>query len=269
MQIKDTLPRIKSATWSVELPSVNFGGMPAPTGTGFFVSSDGWFVTAAHVVTSNNQSDGPVRNDITDGWLGKELTPVPPDPPRMLQGLRVEAVISECDLALLHLGFDGNKHRAFLEGATAFSHIDVSTRQLDEGESVYSFGYPLGSARILTQSPQATIGERSLSPRTTSGIVAGTIERTALVQRASDAQLYVMDKALNYGNSGGPIVAVDTGHVHALCSRFQPVTIPQGQDAEGNDIVVHIPSLYGIAMSLRDPRVQKAFRDRGVPLLDT
>ena len=47
------------------------------------------------------------------------------------------------------------------------------------------------------------------------------------VHSSEDPQVYALDKALNYGNSGGPIVATDTGKVHAFCSRFQPVGILQ------------------------------------------
>lgn len=81
----------------------------------------------------------------------------------------------------------------------------------------------------------------------------------------------MLDKALNYGNSGGPIVSEETGHVHALCSRFQPVPIPQHhlKDAEGNVPVVLIPSLYGIVSRLDYAPLTKLFQELGVPVSDT
>jgi serine protease Do len=62
--IRMTLTTTQLATFSIDLPNARMQGMPSPTGTGFFVSPDGWFVTAAHVVTKDNRSDGDPRDDI-------------------------------------------------------------------------------------------------------------------------------------------------------------------------------------------------------------
>ncbi len=56
--------------------------------------------------------------------------------------------------------------------------------------------------------------------------MSSTLEKTKMLMSSGDEKIYVLDKALNYGNSGGPIVAAETGRVHALCSRFQPVMVP-------------------------------------------
>lgn len=63
--IRQHLADTKRATFCVEFCNP----LPTPAGTGFFVSPDGWFVTAAHVITENNCSDGPVRKDIAEAWL--------------------------------------------------------------------------------------------------------------------------------------------------------------------------------------------------------
>jgi hypothetical protein len=242
--------------------------MPAPTGTGFFVSGDGWFVTAAHVVTKNNRPDGPPRDDIEKGWLMKEA--------RMhwiggmCQGLKLDFVAPEFDIALLKLGFSQNANKSHLTGKTEFPHLTVSTRQLQEGEPVYAFGYPLSEFGIVRSDPTITVGHLAHSPRTTSAIVAATMDKTTRVSTSSDPQVYVLDKALNYGNSGGPIVAVETGHVHAICSRFLPTQIPQPhlEDANGQTLHVAIPSLYGIVSSLGNAPVIDALLSRGVRLTD-
>ena len=70
-----------------------------------------------------------------------------------------------------------------------------------------------------------------------------------MVTTGADPQLYVLDKALNYGNSGGPIVAVGTGKAHAFCSRFQPMRVPQGDPADPKTSWIMIPSLYGVVSS--------------------
>ena len=63
--IRKSIHNTKLATYSIDLP--NDKGTPAPTGTGFFVSADGWFVTAAHVVTG--QDGKPRHDDVAKGWL--------------------------------------------------------------------------------------------------------------------------------------------------------------------------------------------------------
>jgi S1-C subfamily serine protease len=70
--IQKTLATTQLATFSVQLPDKKQHGMPTPAGTGFFVSPDGWFVTAAHVIAENGRSEGPVRSDLDQIWLMKE-----------------------------------------------------------------------------------------------------------------------------------------------------------------------------------------------------
>ena len=77
----------------------------------------------------------------------------------------------------------------------------------------------------------------------------------------------MIDKALNYGNSGGPILCERSGNAHAFCSRFQPVAIPQEHlTAEAStDRYVLVPSLYGIVSSLHNADIQAALSSRGIP----
>ncbi len=137
------------------------------------------------------------------------------------------------------------------------------------GEPVYSFGYPL-STGAAKKNGGAIIGTTQLSPRLTSAIVSSDLDKTNMLMTSGDTQHYVLDKALNYGNSGGPIIAVETGYVHALCSRFQPVFVPQMHmaNAKGECPVVMIPSLYGIVSSLRNQEVLDLFNKLGVPIND-
>jgi len=77
-----------------------------------------------------------------------------------------------------------------------------------------------------------------------------------------------LDKALNYGNSGGPIIASETGNVHAFCSRFQPVVIPQShlKDDKGSHLGVMIPSLYGVVSNLSQERILSHLQSRSIPI---
>jgi len=243
--------------------------MPVPTGTGFFVSPDGWFVTAAHVITENNAPDGNVRSDIAKGWLMKETRLSDGVPGAMCQSVAVGHVLPRLDFALLKVDFRANSDKAWLSGKSAFPSLRVSRHELQEGESVYSFGYPLSTAVSRTVG-QFVVGSASLCPRVTSAIISSTLDETRMMMSDGDIRRYVLDKVLNYGNSGGPVIATMTGHVHAFCSKFQPVYVPQSHllDKSGNPMHVMIPSLYGIVTSLANQEIVSLLQNVGVAIGD-
>lgn len=265
--IRKTLETTQLATFCIKLPSTQHQGMSAPIGTGFFIAPDGWFVTAAHVITQDNQSEGPIRQDIDKAWLMKETRLDCELPGALCQGVSFGHLFSNLDFALLKVDFGANSNKAWLKDKTEFPYITVSSSGLQEGEAVYSFGYPLSSA--FAQSIQhTTFATTSLCPRVTSAIVSSTLEKTAMIMSGADPQVYVLDKALNYGNSGGPIVAVDTGHVHAFCSRFQPLSVPQLhlKNDKGDPLSIYIPSLYGVVSSLRNKQILELMISLDVPV---
>jgi serine protease Do len=236
--------------------------MPTPAGTGFFVSAGGWFVTAAHVVAD---ASGAARTDIGEAWLMKEARP-PEVRGAMCQNPELVEFLPEVDLALLKVDWDKNENKQWLKGLAGFPFIRPSAAELSEGAPVYAFGYPLSEATVQHKDEDLVLGSSSLRPRVTSAIVSSTLEETAQVMTDTDVRVYVLDKALNYGNSGGPIVAAETGHVHALCSRFQPVFVPQHhlRDEAGNVPAVMVPSLYGVVARLDNPQVLSVFDRHGV-----
>jgi serine protease Do len=255
------------ATFCVLLPDPHRHGMPSPAGTGFFVSPDGWFVTAAHVIQDDN---GDVRADIDKIVLhGVTVGDILPSI-RMVNDPQLYFVDSGVDLALLKYDFDANACKDWLKDRTGFSWVEVSVRSLEEAEPVYSFGYPLSEGAIEATGPGMVLASTTLSPRVTSAIVASRFESHGMIQSTSDPRVYVLDKALNYGNSGGPIIAVETGAVHAVCTRFQPVYVPQPhiRGADGRPIMIQVPSLYGIVSSLSDRRIAEVFQERGIPVTD-
>lgn len=266
--IRRTLARTKSATFSILLPDLNQKGLPTPSGTGFFIDPDGWFVTAAHVITKDGKSDGPVRDDIESCWLMKEPAYLG-DPGAMCQHVSFELINPRLDIALLKVDFSKNADKAWLAELEDFPFLEISIRELDEGEPVYSFGYPLSSSFVI-EGKGVRVGETSLSPRVTSAIVSSKLERTKMVMTSNDPRIYVLDKALNYGNSGGPIIATETGNVHAYCSRFQPVLIPQShlRDKHDNPLSIISPSLYGIVTSFANKEFEDCLTERGVQILN-
>jgi serine protease Do len=143
-------------------------------------------------------------------------------------------------------------------------------RQLEEGEPVYAFGYPLPESQLEQPDPNTLVGTTTLHPRVTSAVVAADRGSYGGFMTPNDPQIYVLDKALNYGNSGGPIIATETGHAHAVCSRFHPVYVPQRHlaDEHGHFPWIMIPSLYGYVSSLANPRLAEFLRANGAPITD-
>jgi serine protease Do len=266
--IRKTLPSTKEATFAILLPGKK--GNPTPIGTGFFVSSNGWFVTAAHVITEDNKSNGKVRGDIEKAWLMKEHKKYESGDDwgmKIYQAVSFDFVDPDTDFALLKVDFSANSDKVSLKGENGFPYIVVSERELDDGEPVYSFGYPLSSANVQNLGDSA-ISKYFLSPRVTSAIVSSGLEKTKTVRSSNDPRMYVLDKALNYGNSGGPIVATETGKVHAFCSGFQPVYVPQDHlcDTDGKKLAVMTPSLYGIVSSLSNTIIKQKLIERDIPI---
>lgn len=261
--IRKTVRHTQAATFSIDLPDKSKQGMPTPTGTGFFVSADGWFITAAHVVLEGEGASAKVRDDVNKAWLMKETRPGE-IPGALCQHAELRHVDRKNDFALMKVDFAKNSNKAWLQGKTEFPYILSSVRPLEEGEPVYSFGYPLSLGKVL-EAPGMTVGVAEHSPRVTSAVVSSNFEKSKLVSTSEDTKVYVLDKALNYGNSGGPIIAQSTGYAHAICTRFQPMPVRQPHlEKNGQDGWIKIPSLYGIAVSLANSEIMKAFADFGV-----
>lgn len=265
--IRKTLGNTQAATFCVEVPDRQRHEMILPVGTGFFVSPDGWFVTAAHVITENHRSDGPIRQDIDQAWFTKETRIEDwKKSGAMCQTVSFGRVIPHLDFALLKVDFHANSNKEWLKGKTAFPFIQVSSRQLDEGEPVYSFGYPLSDVDVHKHD-QSVIGLEALCPRVTSAIVSSTFEQSRPFMNPDDPKVYILDKALNYGNSGGPIVSTESGMAHAFCSRFQPVFVPQPHLVmNGKPVMIMIPSLYGVVSSLGNVEILNLLRELNVPI---
>lgn len=213
----------------VTIPDPAHDDFPAPNGTGFFITPSGYFLTANHVVKSMKIGDKTYIERPTEGFsegvADVELVERWPD----------------FDIALMKADLELNNKREWLKSLNGFPFIEVELEEQEEGLPIYSFGYPLTTYEVNKPSDDMQVGLTNYSARTTSAIIASSREYHGPVQSSSDPRFYAIDKALNYGNSGGPIVVQETGKVFAICTHFQPVSIRQ---IKGND--VFIPSLYGI-----------------------
>jgi serine protease Do len=233
--IRNSLERTKKSTFVVRVPSTKpeYKGFPLPNGTGFFISADGYFLTANHVIK------GASKLTLSQPELQLSMQDL-----CFLGHIDIVQIWSQFDIALLKVNIDKNINNPLLVNKKGFDYLDIDFEDCLDGTPVYSYGFPLPDVQIKDSGPML-VGIEYLCPRVTSAIIASHYDAIGPEFSQSLPKYYVIDKALNYGNSGGPIIRSDSGKVIALCCRFQPVSIPQV-----TKIRITIPALYSIASSL-------------------
>ena len=229
--IRKTLRNTKEATFVVTVPDKRRQGFPAPSGTGFFISNNGYFITANHVI------DGLNIDDVTDLERPADHIPI------LVKGAKVINKWPKYDLALLKAEFENNKQKEYFKLRDDFPYLEADYSDQEEGAPVYAFGYPLMKSEVLDRG-NITVGVTEIPTRVTSAIISSNREHFGPVRTSNDPKFYVVDKALNYGNSGGPIIMTETGKVISVCVRLQPQVM--------KDSGVTVPSLYGISSSLQN-----------------
>lgn len=235
--IRNSIERTKITTFLVRVPSTvpEHEGFPFPNGTGFFISGDGYFVTANHVLESVSSGDKLMleQPELTRGG-------------NHLKHIDIVKRWPQFDIALLKVDFRKNSNYPLLINKTGFDYLDIDFEDCSDGTPVYSYGFPLPKVKIVGKEGML-IGLEFLCPRVTSAIISSHYDAIGPVRSTALPKWYVIDKALNYGNSGGPIICSETGNAIAVCARFQPVSIPQKQN-----VTVSMPSLYSIGSRLEN-----------------
>lgn len=234
---EDVIANIKKATFILLLPDPNKQGMPVEIGTAFFISPDGYIITANHVIKDKKENDEIILQQPVE--LGK--------PPVLVHNIELVEKWPKYDLALLKADFDKNKNKAFLNVKDSFDYIGIDFLQHYEGEEVYAYGFPLAKAPTVNNRGELIVAWQSFSPRLTSAIISSLYNYIGHIKTSRDTKYYTIDKSLHYGNSGGPIILKDSGKAIAVCIEFQPVNIPQ---ADGS--IVTTQSQYSIASSLNN-----------------
>lgn len=242
--ITNTLSNTKKATFAVLVPhpDTRMKGFPTPMGTGFFVSKDGYFLTARHVLMHKLEDGSSSLYDPPKILFTKPET----IPSSQVSDISIQKEWPNYDLILLKADFSKNKSKDAFQGKDGFDFIAVDFNVIPEGTQVYSFGYPLPKIDVRG-SQQFMVGFHYFCPRVTSAIISSHHDVIGPVFGLGFPRYYVIDKALNYGNSGGPIIVQETGKAISVCVRFQPTRIPQNKNVQ-----VVIPSLYGISSSLKN-----------------
>jgi serine protease Do len=168
-----------------------------------------------------------------------ELFPQP-----VIKGLELIQEWAAFDLALLKADFK-NVRGDYFKQKKQFDFLEVDFNIVAEGVDVYSFGYPLPDFDIVGKN--VIIGVQEYRPRITSAIISSHYETAGFAWGGGFPKHYVIDKALNLGNSGGPIILRENGKAFSVCTHFDPVNIVQ---PDSNRVI--IPSLYGITSSLKN-----------------
>jgi len=228
--------RITDATYAVLVPHPDPAYQNAPTimGTGFFINKAGFFLTARHVIKKEDNSLHEPNQIIFQQPL----------PGPMVKEITLVQDWTEFDVVLFKADFEKNKNRGGFEGKTGFDYLEVDYDIAPIGTDVLSYGFPLSETDVRVGSPVSSVLHH-YSPRLTSAIIASHYEYIGPVFSPESPKYYVIDKALNYGNSGGPIVIKKTGKAISVCTKFQPVDIDQRENS-----YVTIPSLYSVSTPL-------------------
>lgn len=158
-------------------------------GTGFFVRPDGVLLTCCHVI-SRFMPD-----------------PQPGIPVEYCQDIRVETTLGTYPASIVH---DQNSTHPIFEDY-AILRIDAEGRQclpvgdygrLEPGDRVLIAGYPLGVSYLCATS--GMISAKHRSPSHINGMV--------------NLDMIQVDGSVNMGNSGGPLIHVDSSSVVGIVS---------------------------------------------------
>ena len=125
--ITNTLQKTKGATFAVSIPHPNpeYKGFPTPNGTGFFIDSEGHFVTARHVIQKIGTDGNPILNTAGIPELSdvSKLTLIQPSLKyRTVTNLVLVFDFPQFDLVVLKADFEKNKTQ--FEGKNNFDYIE-------------------------------------------------------------------------------------------------------------------------------------------------
>ncbi|MGA8593164.1 MAG: serine protease [Bryobacteraceae bacterium] len=235
-QLSPLSAAIKRARPSIVRVVVVFGQGPnegTSAGTGFTINREGFVITARHVVVP--VEGGPAPSHIVVEW-----------PLKTMEGhfeaagnfSSTDAVIKTEDKEhdLIVLAPNANPFSPeFKESATKFfpgaslapiAAARLEARHLDEGESIFTTGYPFEIPNLVTTA--GYIASANPFPR---GVMSGppkSLEDLKALSERRQSELddfYLADMVCNHGNSGGPVFSLASGRVIGVMVAFLTDTI--------------------------------------------
>jgi S1-C subfamily serine protease len=204
-----------------------------PLGTGFLVNSDGFVVTARHVVQCGHR----LAEQIEAAQAGMVVGLALPNTENMRGNFRdvgLDLVDEDAahDLALLKLRpnpFSGELGSGFVtngeEVAFLLGTATLNPSRPRDGDAVGVSGYPLGQSVLVTNAGWMAT---SWSFEIAEAPVPGAPQ---LLPTPHIADTFLADLEANPGNSGGPVYLIESASVIGVCvgSMLSPV-----RDQDGN-----------------------------------
>lgn len=232
-------------------------------GTGFWVSDEGFLLTAAHVVDSCPVTARGASNEsgVLRGHrlaVGLALPHTATDQTQTRENFTfVDAEIIDSDrvhdVALLRAL--QNPFRTRVTSGYTLNGMELelgrprtatlSTRKIREGESIAISGYPLDQSVFDTNAGIVASAHSSKDFELPTYFNSVTDQARVRV----DFDLYECDMRVNHGNSGGPVYAVSSGEVIGICSAFRNAPLEaverQRSDSYNSGLAVIVPIAYG------------------------
>lgn len=180
-------------------------------GSGFFIGSQGFFITNSHVVTKMSiDKTGAIRLDYSRQMFVQIAG----------NTYRASLVIDEntdrpvvYDYAILRLN------------VTSRAYFDVANlSEISQGEEVIAIGYPLD------------FGESIVSK----GVISAIVSRPSHINALHRIRTFLTDTLITYGNSGGPLIRASDGKVIGI------TTMPHEIRDEARERLLRYVSLPGI-----------------------
>lgn len=188
-------------------------------GTGFIISSDGKFVTNAHVYKMIPETELQYIGASVPGETNNNVTHYNRYPIKLLE------LNEENDIALMQIVSEKKFETSIKLG---------ESESVKEGDEIAYIGYPLAT-ELLSMGFGITM--------TTNNCIISSVKRKSL---DGSLHFFLVDTHTNNGSSGSPVFSVDTGEVIGIVSGKISSRIPT---PDGK--IIDIPANIGICRPIQ------------------
>jgi S1-C subfamily serine protease len=199
-------------------------------GSWFIVNTEGYVVTARHVINFVRLELSESGTQANDKWMSAGLAISAFKDPRgnigdeNFEGFDFDVVDEDIsnDLALLKLRY--NPFNRMLSSGIATDHtkpqlivgtVTFDIRRVNQGTAIALAGYPFQEPTLVTNLGSITNSSTSAILTNAGSVINPSTNAPSEGQLLKD--IYIADAIANPGNSGGPAYAVDSGLVIGVC----------------------------------------------------